>query len=87
MATVLSKFRSSGCSSIEKWEHLVEAWKKLLQTIGPKEAKDRNKEEEWVNSQLLETEIKLQNKGNDEILERILCNTKNKLQVLQQYKI
>ena len=36
---------------------------------------------------MLETKIKLQNKGNDEILERILCDTKNKLRVLQQYKI
>ena len=87
MANVLSKFRSSGCSPIEKREHLVEAWKKLLQTIGTKEAKDRNQEEKRLNSQLLETEIKLQNKGNDEILERILCDTKNKLRVLQQYKI
>ena len=57
MATVLSKFRSSGCSPIEKWEHLGEAWKKLLQTIGTKEAKDRNQEEKRLNSQLLETEI------------------------------
>ena len=44
MATVLSKFISSSCSPIEKWENLVEAWKKLLQTIGTKEAKDRNQE-------------------------------------------
>ena len=50
MAIVLSKFRSSSCSPIEKWEQLVEAWKKLLQTIGTKEAKDRNQEEKRLNS-------------------------------------
>ena len=78
MVIVLSKFRSSGCSHIENWEHLVEAWKKLLQTIGTKETKDRNQEEKRLNSQFLETKIKLQNKSNDEILERILCDTKKK---------
>ena len=35
---------------------------------------------------MLESKIKLQNKDNDEILERILCDTKNKLRVLQKYK-
>ena len=52
-----------------------------------KKLKIEIKKKKRLNSQLLETKIKLQNKGNDEILERILCNTKNKLRVLQQYKI
>ncbi|XP_059077178.1 uncharacterized protein LOC131876287 [Cryptomeria japonica] len=73
-------------SYIRRWSLDVSAWQNFLRTIGQKKAKDYRFKESWLNDNLYNAEIDIQNNPDDPYLCHQLAHAKNALRKHQHQK-